>query len=353
MRQTYFKILIVLLVYPMLSYAQPVFDCDTPSEGNWLQVFYNKTYWPSGFPSSGYHVLGSENYYMFKYNDSSMVKNYFGVSFRPISIDNKDTINLLFKSIYGEITISLINQNVLIDTVPCRFILGNLPSIPGRYFVLLNKNIKEHDPRGYCGYNITPKNWYNHLVVSLCDKQTNNQERNNSLIISYGFDFNSPLKEGQFIALDSLNSENNKKPYVVIDHFYDSLKVKYERIKSLIDSEKSEIKIRQLRGSLLFPDGFKVYTDLGPINVSLCYWDGHYNIDKEFFESSEIQKNYILVLAVSNFDEANENEQNNRKYQITGPLIHLERVGELQYQLYRINGQCYERLRIEADSHAR
>ena len=285
MRTIYFNILIIFLFSPVLIYAQPGFaECEPTDEGNLLEVFYggsmNTKFWKDGSSRNERSRSGEVsdcNY--FNLNDTTF--HVFWGS-RTFFLEIKDTINISFETVQGNVDIVLVNNNILSDTLFSRFFISDLPRIPGKYIIDLHRNIEEthyDEILSFCAYNITPKNWYEHLIDSPCENNSKKLNSNGTLIVSYNFDFDTPLEDGQFIALDSLNSENNDKPYIVIEGVLDSLKkigdkpVTY-KTKGILFKVYTDKGIYFVR---LRSDDFKDYTEypesLGCYFISICDLD--------------------------------------------------------------------------------
>ena len=364
MRTIYFNILFITLNIP-LFYAQPGDpSCHPPDEGNWLDVFYdgtprNTAFWKDRRIKRG--KISDCNY--FNLNETN-VDSLYGFINKTFFLGIKDSINISFETVQGNVDIVLVNKNILSDTLPSRFFISDLPRMSGKYIIDLHRDIEEpyinpiNPMFGFCGYNITPKDWYEHLIDSPCEKNSKVLNSNGTLIVSYNLDFDEPLEDGQFIALDSLNSENNKKPYVVIEGVLDSLK------KITDKSDMNKINKDRLYLEIVY----KVYTDkgtyivkinstefteypesLGCFFVSICDIDeilGHYNkFIQERNEKDKDSPNYIEKSLIKSdnfhwypfhFHKDQETEQSNYEVEDDGNFS--------RYQLYYINERCCKHL---------
>lgn len=284
MRMIYFKILAITLSASSLCCAQPGDGgCSIPKSGNWIQVFYEGTPWPTKFSSFDYGYVKSTDYNCFKYGDSSMVDFLGSFGFKPISLDYRDTIDIQFQTCDGKVILKLVNQNVLSDTVPNLFFLSDLPRIPGSYIIDVHKNLKEHFAYGHCGYNITPEYWHKQLIESDREISKCKCQLNNSLIISYNYDFETPLDQGQYISFDAGIEKNYTRPYIVIENYMDSL-LKFS--KDQLGNKKIE------KPWEFFYYKVMVYTDQGAYELIIYLKKNEYDIHPD-----RLNNCYFLVIS--------------------------------------------------------
>ena len=138
-----------ILLISIKGFCQP--GCTEPYSGNFLTITYNERDRAFKSLDKGQFM----KYDTLKIDDKSQCSCQI---LEFIELNIKDTIKLELLTDKGIINIYFLNNNVLSNEIPSRFIIFGLPKIKGNYYVKLKRNRKIDFHMG-CRYDITPDHW--------------------------------------------------------------------------------------------------------------------------------------------------------------------------------------------------